>query len=82
VRGIGYTGVCSGAIEDQYMPQPDVQPTVEDVTRLAFQLSPQDLLRLLQDIQERLYTGEMMAIAEGGFQEWNGAEENVYDAVS
>jgi hypothetical protein len=68
------------AIEDQYMPQTDVQPTVEDVTRLAFQLSPQDLLRLLQDIQERLYTGEMMAIAEDGFQEWNDPEEDIYDA--
>jgi hypothetical protein len=79
VRGIGYTGVCSGAIEDQYMPQTDVQPTVEDVTRLAFQLSPQDLLRLLQGIQERLCMGEMMAIAEGGFQEWNDPEENIYD---
>jgi hypothetical protein len=77
--GIGYTGGCSRAIEDQYMPQAKVQPTVEDVTRLAFQLSPQDLLRLLQDIQERIYTGEMMAIAEGGFQEWNDPEEDIYE---
>jgi hypothetical protein len=64
------------------MPQPDVQPTIEDVTRLAFQLSPQDLRTLLNDIQERLYTGEMMAIAEGGFQEWNDSEEDIYAAES
>ncbi|MEX0269603.1 hypothetical protein AB3R30_10700 [Leptolyngbyaceae cyanobacterium UHCC 1019] len=64
------------------MPQTEAQPSIEDVKRLVFQLSLQDLLTLLIDIQERLYTSEMMQIAESGFQEWNDDEEAIYDAES
>jgi len=61
------------------MPKTEAQPSIEDIKRLVFQLSPQDLLTLLTDIQERLHTSEMMQIAESGFQEWNKAEEAIYD---
>jgi hypothetical protein len=64
------------------MPQTNLPPTVEQVKQMAFQLSSQDLLALLSDIQERLYVHEMMQIAESGFQEWNDPEENIYDATS
>jgi len=61
------------------MPKTEAQPSIEDIKRLVFQLSPQDLLTLLTDIQERLHTSEMMQIAESGFQEWNDDEEAIYD---
>ncbi|MCY7276539.1 MAG: hypothetical protein LH702_23095 [Phormidesmis sp. CAN_BIN44] len=62
------------------MPQTKAQPSIEEVKQLVFQLSPQDLLTLLTDIQERLYTTEMMQVAESGFQEWNDPEEDIYSA--
>ena len=64
------------------MPKAEVQPSIEEVKRLAFQLPTQDLITLLSDIQEWLYTSEMMQIAESGFQEWNDEEETIYDAES
>jgi len=45
------------------MLQTKIPISVEEVRQLAFQLSQQDLLSLLTDIQERLYTSELMAIA-------------------
>ena len=56
--------------------------SVEEVRHLAFQLSQQDLLLLLTDIQERLYTSELIAIAESSFQEWNDPEEDIYNSSS
>jgi hypothetical protein len=64
------------------MLQTNLPPTIEQVKKLAFQLSSQDLLALLNDIQERLYGPEMMQIAESGFQEWNDPEEDIYNAAS
>jgi hypothetical protein len=64
------------------MPQTSTPPTLEAVKQLAFQLSPTDLIALLNDIQGRLYTTEMMQIAESGFQEWYDPEEDVYDVAS
>jgi hypothetical protein len=62
------------------MPQIETPPTIEQVKQLAFQLSPLDLIALLHDIQERLYTHEMMRLAESGFQEWHDPEEDIYSA--
>ena len=64
------------------MLQTQLPISVEEVRQLAFQLSQQDLLSLLKDIQERLYTSELMAIAESSFQEWNDPEEDIYNAES
>jgi len=41
------------------MLQTKIPISVEEVRQLAFQLSQQDLLSLLTDIQERLYTSEL-----------------------
>jgi hypothetical protein len=60
------------------MPQTEVQPSIEEVKRLACQLSTPDLMTLLADIQERLYTSEMMQIAESGCSEWHDDEEAIY----
>ena len=64
------------------MPQTKLPISVEEVRQLAFQLSQQDLLSLLTDIQERLYTSELMAISESSFQEWNDPEEDIYNGES
>ena len=64
------------------MLQTKIPPSVEEVRQLAFQLSQQDLLSLLTDIQERLYTSELMAISESSFQEWNDPEEDIYNSSS
>ena len=64
------------------MLQTKILVSVEEVRQLAFQLSPHDLLSLLTDIQERLYTSELMAIAESSFQEWNDPEEDIYNSSS
>ncbi len=64
------------------MLQTQLPISVEEVRQLAFQLSQQDLLSLLKDIQERLYTSELMTIAESSFQEWNDPEEDIYNAES
>ena len=64
------------------MLQTKILVSVQEVRQLAFQLSQQDLLSLLTDIQERLYTSELMAIAESSFQEWNDPEEDIYNSSS
>ena len=64
------------------MLQTKILVSVQEVRQLAFQLSQQDLLSLLTDIQERLYTSELMAIAESNFQEWNDPEEDIYNSSS
>ena len=64
------------------MLQTKILVSVEEVRQLAFQLSQQDLLSLFTDIQERLYTSELMAIAESSFQEWNDPEEDIYNSSS
>ena len=64
------------------MLQTKIPVSIEEVRQLAFQLSQQDLLSLLTDIQERLYANELMAIAESSFQEWNDPEEDIYNSSS
>jgi hypothetical protein len=53
-------------------------PTIEDLRVAIFQLSPQDLMILHEEIEEKLQTAGMMQLAESGFQEWNDEEEDIY----
>jgi hypothetical protein len=53
-------------------------PTLEDLKVAIFQLPPQDLIILYEEIEEKLQTAGMMQLAEGGFQEWNDEEEDIY----
>ena len=62
------------------MPQTELPVKIEDIQSLIPQLSHQDLITLLADIQEQLQTFEMMSIAESGFQDWNDPEEDIYNA--
>jgi hypothetical protein len=56
--------------------------TLEDLRGAIQQLSPQDLITLFTDIEERLQTAGMMELADSGFQEWNDDEESIYDVES
>lgn len=53
-------------------------PTLQDLRAAIFQLSPQDLKILHEEIGENLQTAGMMQLAESGFQEWNDEEEDIY----
>jgi adenine-specific DNA methylase len=60
------------------MTHPANSPTIEDLRVAIFQLSPQDLMILHEEIEEKLQTAGMMQLAESGFQEWNDEEEDIY----
>lgn len=64
------------------MTQNTVNLTLEDLRNAIHQLSPQDLITLFTEIEERLQTTGMMELADSGFQEWNDDEESIYDAKS
>lgn len=53
--------------------------TAEEIKKLLLQLPPAELLSLMEELDERVQTLEMMQLAETGFQEWNEAGEDIYD---
>ena len=55
-------------------------PTLEEIKQMVFQLSIQEQITLMEDLQEKLETAQMMQLAETGFTEWNDEEEDIYDA--
>ena len=57
-------------------------PTLEELKIAIFQLPPQDLMTLYEEIEERLQTAGMMHLAESGFREWNDEEEDIYSGES
>jgi len=56
--------------------------TIEEIKRIIFQLSIPEQVTLVQDLEEKLSTIEMMQLAETGFTEWNDQEEDIYDDIS
>ena len=62
------------------MPQVTVDISVGEIKALIFQLPPEELLTLVDAIEERAETVAIMRLAETGFQEWNEAGEDIYDA--
>jgi signal transduction histidine kinase len=64
------------------MTQLTSSQTLEELRAAIFQLSPQDLITLHEEIEEKLQTAGMMHLAESGFQEWNDEEEDLYNAES
>jgi hypothetical protein len=54
-------------------------PTLQELRTAIMQLSPQDLMILHEEIEEKLQTTGMMQLAESGFQEWNDEEEDIYN---
>ena len=53
--------------------------TLEEIKQIIFQLPIQEQITLLEDLEEKLTTIEMMQLAETGFTEWNDEEEDIYD---
>ena len=54
-------------------------PTLEEIKQMVFQLPIQEQITLMEDLQEKLETAQMMQLAETGFAEWNDEEEDIYD---
>jgi alpha-D-ribose 1-methylphosphonate 5-phosphate C-P lyase len=54
-------------------------PTLEEIKQMIFQLPIQEQITLMEDLEEKLETLQMMQLAETGLIEWNDEEENIYD---
>jgi hypothetical protein len=54
--------------------------TTEDIKVLLLKLPTPELLNLMAEVKEKLYTDGIMQLAETGFDEWNDPEEDIYDA--
>ena len=54
-------------------------PTLEEIKHTIFQLPRQEQIILMEDLEEKLETIQMMQLAETGFTEWNDEEEDIYD---
>ena len=50
-----------------------------EIKQLLFQLPQNDLIELLEDLESRLETFEMMRLAESGFSEWLEEGEDIYE---
>lgn len=59
-----------------------LNPKVEEIKAMIFQLSAQEFVALMADIEQRVETVTMMQLAETGFQEWNDPQEDIYDVES
>ena len=59
-----------------------LNPKVEEIKAMIFQLPAQELVALMADIEQRVETVTMMQLAETGFQEWNDPQEDIYDVES
>lgn len=54
-------------------------PTLEEIKQMIFQLPIQEQITLVEDLEEKLETLQMMQLAETGFTEWNDESEDIYD---
>ena len=54
-------------------------PTLDEIKQMVFQLPIQEQITLIEDLQEKLETTQMMQLSETGFAEWNDEEEDIYD---
>jgi septation ring formation regulator EzrA len=56
--------------------------TLEEIKQIVFQLPIQEQITLIEDLEEKLATMQMMQLAETGFMEWNDEGEDIYDDIS
>ncbi|MGD1713745.1 hypothetical protein [Dapis sp. BLCC M172] len=59
-----------------------LNPTIEEIKALIFQLPIQEQITLIEELEERLETITIMQLAETGFSEWNEPEEDIYNVES
>lgn len=53
-------------------------PTLDEIKKMIFQLPIQEQITLMENLEEKLETLQMMQIAETGFTDWNEEEEDIY----
>ena len=53
-------------------------PTLDEIRQMVFQLPIQEQITLIEDLQEKLETAQMMQLSES-FTEWSDKEEDIYD---
>jgi hypothetical protein len=53
--------------------------TLKEIKPIVFQLPIQEQITLMEDLQEKLETAQMMQLAETGFTEWNNEEEEIIE---
>ena len=51
-----------------------------EVSRGSSSNQLQEQITIMEDLEEKLETLQMMQVAKTGFSEWNDEEENIYDA--
>lgn len=61
------------------MAQVTLEVGVPEIRELIFQLPPMELVKLLDEIEQRAETAAMMQLAQTGFAEWNEPGEDIYD---
>lgn len=61
------------------MPQVTLDMSTEEIKALIFQLPPNELLKIAEEIEDRAETIGMMKLSETSFQEWNDPGEDIYD---
>ena len=53
--------------------------TLEEIKQIIFQLPIQEQITLMEDLEEKLATIQMMQLAETAFTDWNDDDEDIYD---
>ena len=61
------------------LPQLTLDMSIEEIKDLVAQLSPRELLMLMDALEEQVETTAMMRSAETGFREWLEEGEEIYD---
>ena len=64
---------------DEYTTYSVTEPRVRRNQTDNFSIAIQKQITLMEDLENRLTTIEMMQLAETGFTEWNDEEEDIYD---
>jgi predicted metal-dependent TIM-barrel fold hydrolase len=53
--------------------------TLAQIKEMIFQLPPEQINQLIEEMRETIATKDFMKLAETGFQEWNDPEEDIYN---
>jgi queuine/archaeosine tRNA-ribosyltransferase len=50
-----------------------------EIKEMIFQLPPEEINQLMEEIREAIATKNFMKLAETGFKEWDDSEEDIYN---
>ena len=74
-----YVGCRLAEVGVKLMAQVTLEVGVQEIRELIFQLSPKELVMLMDEVEERAETTAMMQLAQTGFAEWDEPGEDIYD---